>query len=128
MWYEICAQWNQQFAPLFSRDFSSAITDMDIEKIPNEQKLDMCRKYYLGGFACLPFLWFVNFCWFFREAFFKPSYPEQKQIKTYVVRSLVGAIIWTGIIIAWVTVFQLYRADWGATADRMSFIIPKGIA
>ena len=24
-------------------------------------------------------------------------------------------------------VFQTYRADWGATADRMSFIIPKGI-
>ena len=35
-----------------------------------------------GGFALLPFLWFVNSIWFFKEAFLKPPYEEQKQIKT----------------------------------------------
>lgn len=37
---------------------------------------------FSGGFALLPFLWLVNVVWFFREAFFKPAYTEQLQIKT----------------------------------------------
>jgi presenilin enhancer 2 len=35
-----------------------------------------------GGFAFLPFLWLVNVVWFFKEAFVKPTYTEQLQIKT----------------------------------------------
>lgn len=100
---------------------------MDLKRIANEDKLDLCRKYYLGGFALLPFLWFVNSVWFFREAFLKEPYDQQKQIRTYVIRSMIGTVIWIAIITTWVTIFQLYRADWGETADRISFIIPKGI-
>ena len=44
-----------------------------------------------------------------------------------VIRSMIGAIIWTVIAITWITLFQLNRADWGRTADDISFIIPKGI-
>uniref|UniRef100_A0A672GLE2 Gamma-secretase subunit PEN-2 n=1 Tax=Salarias fasciatus TaxID=181472 RepID=A0A672GLE2_SALFA len=55
---------------------------MNLERLPNEEKLSLCRKYYLGGFAFLPFLWLVNVVWFFREAFMKPAYTEQLQIKT----------------------------------------------
>jgi len=44
-----------------------------------------------------------------------------------VIWSIIGSLVWTGIIVAWVTVFQLNRADWGAAADQISFIIPKGI-
>lgn len=33
------------------------------------------------GFLFLPFLWAVNTVWFFKEAFFKAPYNEQKQIK-----------------------------------------------
>ncbi|XP_076137336.1 gamma-secretase subunit PEN-2 isoform X2 [Alosa pseudoharengus] len=55
---------------------------MNLERVPNEEKLSLCRKYYLGGFAFLPFLWLVNVVWFFREAFVKPTYNEQLQIKT----------------------------------------------
>lgn len=36
----------------------------------------------IGGFALLPFLWLVNVVWFFREAFIKPTYAEQLQIRT----------------------------------------------
>lgn len=100
---------------------------MDLKRVKNEDKLQLCRKYYFGGFALLPFLWAVNAVWFFREAFLVPSFDEQRQIKSYVIRSFIGAIIWIGAITAWVTVFQIYRADWGTTADKMSFIIPKGI-
>lgn len=93
----------------------------------NEDKLELCRKYYLGGFALLPFMWFVNTVWFFREAFTKESYEEQSKIRTYVIRSMIGTIIWTAIITAWCVVFQKYRASWGAIADDISFIIPKGV-
>ena len=30
----------------------------------------------------LPFVWLVNAVWFFNEAFRKPVYDEQKQIKS----------------------------------------------
>lgn len=44
-----------------------------------------------------------------------------------VIWSMIGTLVWTAIIVTWVSVFQLNRADWGATADQISFIIPKGI-
>ncbi|KAI0231627.1 Gamma-secretase subunit pen-2 [Lamellibrachia satsuma] len=100
---------------------------MDLSRMKNTTKLTLCRKYYLGGFACLPFLWFINVVWFFREAFTKPSFPQQAQMKQYVIRSAVGALLWLAVIITWIVIFQVNRADWGATADYMSFIIPKGI-
>ncbi|XP_045209962.1 gamma-secretase subunit PEN-2-like [Mercenaria mercenaria] len=99
---------------------------MDLRRVKNEDKLELCRKYYLGGFAMLPFLWFVNSVWFFKEAFFKAQYEQQKQIRTYVIRSIIGSVIWIAIIVTWVTIFQLKRAEWGAAADYMSFIIPRG--
>uniref|UniRef100_A0AAZ3P846 Gamma-secretase subunit PEN-2 n=1 Tax=Oncorhynchus tshawytscha TaxID=74940 RepID=A0AAZ3P846_ONCTS len=55
---------------------------MNLERLPNEEKLTLCRKYYFGGFAFLPFLWLVNVVWFFKEAFVEPTYTEQLQIKT----------------------------------------------
>ena len=36
---------------------------------------------FAAGFALLPFLWCVNSIWFFAEAFRKPPYDEQKEIK-----------------------------------------------
>ncbi|CAI9589670.1 unnamed protein product [Staurois parvus] len=65
---------------------------MNLERVPNEEKLQLCRKYYLGGFALLPFLWLVNVLWFFKEAFFKPAYTEQPQIQSYVKRSAFGLL------------------------------------
>ena len=57
----------------------------------DEDKLVLSRKYFYGGFALLPFLWFVNAIWFFREAFLrKPVYDQQKAIKGYVVKSMVS--------------------------------------
>jgi presenilin enhancer 2 len=100
---------------------------MDLKRVRPEDKLDLCRKYFYGGFFLLPFLWLVNSIWFFRDAFLAEAFDEQKRIRSYVVRSMIGTSIWTAIIATWVTIFQVYRADWGATADSISFIIPKGI-
>ncbi|XP_068247935.1 gamma-secretase subunit PEN-2-like [Palaemon carinicauda] len=100
---------------------------MNLEKVPNQRKLTLCRKYYMAGFALLPFMWAVNAIWFLREAFWAPPYPEQKQIRKYVIISGIGALVWLIGLITWVTVFQQMRSEWGALADRMSFIIPKGV-
>ncbi len=34
-----------------------------------------------AGFAFLPFMWAINFIWFFTEAYKKPAYEEQAEIK-----------------------------------------------
>ncbi|GFQ82777.1 gamma-secretase subunit PEN-2 [Trichonephila clavata] len=100
---------------------------MDLRKMKNDEKLKLCRWYYRGGFFFLPFLWFVNSVWFFNEAFRKTHFEEQKMIRTYVIRSGIGAIIWATGLIAWIVVYQLKRAEWGELADSLSFIIPMGI-
>ncbi|XP_072472488.1 gamma-secretase subunit PEN-2 [Notamacropus eugenii] len=100
---------------------------MNLERVSNEEKLNLCRKYYLGGFALLPFLWLVNVLWFFREAFLAPAYEEQGQIKGYVWRSALGLVFWLVVLTSWITVFQINRARWGALGDYLSFTIPLGI-
>ncbi|CAL4087667.1 unnamed protein product [Meganyctiphanes norvegica] len=101
---------------------------MNVERLPSDKKLALCRKYYMAGFALLPFMWAVNFFWFLREAFWAPPYDEQKQIRKYVIISGIGSLIWMIGLVSWVIVFQAKRSEWGETADYMSFIIPKGIA
>ncbi|XP_008573903.1 PREDICTED: gamma-secretase subunit PEN-2 isoform X1 [Galeopterus variegatus] len=115
----------QEEAPLtFGKTRPS--TTMNLERVSNEEKLNLCRKYYLGGFAFLPFLWLVNIFWFFREAFLVPAYTEQSQIKGYVWRSAVGFLFWVIVLTTWITIFQIYRPRWGALGDYLSFTIPLG--
>lgn len=48
-------------------------------------------------------------------------------IRRYVILSAVGTLIWAIIIITWVTIFQVKRAEWGEWGDSISFNIPRGI-
>ncbi|XP_059138472.1 gamma-secretase subunit PEN-2-like [Physella acuta] len=99
---------------------------MDLRRVKNEEKLVLCKKYYLAGFFILPFLWFINTVWFFNEAFRKPEYTEQAQIRTYVIRSMIGSVVWMAIIITWVVIFQTHRTSWGVAGENLAFIIPTG--
>ncbi|XP_063615785.1 gamma-secretase subunit PEN-2-like, partial [Penaeus indicus] len=67
---------------------------MKFERLSHDRKLGICRKYFMAGFALLPFMWAVNAIWFLKEAFCATPYPEQKQIRTYVIVSGIGAIVW----------------------------------
>ncbi|CAN8022591.1 gamma-secretase subunit PEN-2 [Ixodes scapularis] len=100
---------------------------MDLAKVKDDEKLRLCRWYYRGGFFILPFLWFVNAVWFFKEAFVRPPFDEQKTIRGYVIKSGIGATVWFVALVVWVVFFQLKRAEWGATGDYLSFITPTGI-
>ncbi|XP_068621989.1 gamma-secretase subunit pen-2 [Battus philenor] len=101
---------------------------MDLNRLPNDKKLQLCRWYFKVGCVLLPFVWAVNAVWFFKEAFVKPPYDEQKQIKKYVIMSAGGAAVWVCALIAWITVFQLNRVAWGPIGDSLSFIVPLGQA
>ena len=71
---------------------------MKLDKLKDDRKLEICRKYFYGkiiyclhlsnennlslaGIAFLPFLWLINFIWFFKHAFIRSTYPEQAQIR-----------------------------------------------
>ncbi|XP_037045782.1 gamma-secretase subunit pen-2 [Bradysia coprophila] len=101
---------------------------MDLSRTSNDKKLSICKWYFRVGFLFLPIVWAINTIWFFSEAFRKPAYEEQKQIRKYVIFSGIGSVVWIVIIIAWVFSFQLNRAAWGEFADSISFIIPLGRA
>ena len=58
---------------------------VNLEKTPNAEKLRLCRLYFLLGWACLPFLWAVNFAWFFVWAFRRPPFDQQAAIKRFVL-------------------------------------------
>jgi presenilin enhancer 2 len=102
---------------------------MDLGRKSDEFKADLSRKYFLGGFALLPFLWLINVIWFFKEAFCMDisTNSELKRIRGYVIKSLIGCLVSTSALVAWIVVFQTQRVQWGASADYMSFIIPVGI-
>ncbi|CAO1335254.1 unnamed protein product [Diamesa serratosioi] len=99
---------------------------MDINRVTNEKKLNLCRWYFRVGFAFLPFVWLINTVWFFGEAFKKPVYEEQVAIKRYVIFSAIGLIVWMVVLGTWITLYQLNRVEWGEFADNLSFIIPLG--
>lgn len=118
---------------------------MDLSRIGNDRKLYLCKWYFNFGLLFLPFLWAINCVWFFGEAFRKPPYEEQPQIKkcvyalhvlicielnqlylpSDVLLSAVGAAVWSVVIFWWVFMFQTNRANW-SFADDISFVIPLG--
>ncbi|KAI8433478.1 hypothetical protein MSG28_015513 [Choristoneura fumiferana] len=52
---------------------------MDINRLPNEKKLQLCRWYFKVGCIFLPFVWAVNAVWFFKEAFMKPPCGDERR-------------------------------------------------
>jgi presenilin enhancer 2 len=102
--------------------------DLNSAKVTDSDKLALCRKYFYLGFAMLPFLWAINSVWFFKEGFVrKPEFPEQPQIKRFVIMSGIGSLTFLTVLITWFAVFVNLRADWGELGDRLSFNIPTGV-
>ncbi|CAF1632304.1 unnamed protein product [Rotaria magnacalcarata] len=64
-----------------------------VRKKSPQERLIICRKYYQGGCACLPLLWIINAIWFYKQAFKVEPYPQQVDIRKYVIRSVIGAFI-----------------------------------
>ena len=98
---------------------------MNLNKVSPEERLQICRKYFIVGSFMLPFVWLVNVVWFFREAFFNKD--AKPQIKRYVAWSGLGVVIWTAVIVAWTVIYQTQRVKWGLAGDYISIVLPNGI-
>ena len=96
---------------------------MNLGKVGEEEKVTICRKYFIGGFFFLPALWIVNCIWFSREAVKKSA---NRDIRKYVAGSLIGAVIWTAMIVIWISLYQTQRVFWGNFGDYISFTVPYG--
>ena len=78
---------------------------------------------FYGGFAGLPWLWFV--AWFhFRNVAIQPH--ADPRLATYATRSLVGAICGGAAFVAWVVAVQLGWQSWGDFGTSIMLIIPEG--
>ncbi|KAK3738519.1 hypothetical protein QZH41_012048 [Actinostola sp. cb2023] len=117
---------------------------MDLRKVPDEEKVRLCRKYtimswqlaldlrtilcffFVVGLAFLPFVWFINVVWFFREAFCRDSFPGQAKMKGDLIKSGIGLAIWIAGLVTWIVIFLNNRASWGEFGDQISFLIPLG--
>lgn len=73
-----------------------------------DDKLNLCRKYYVSVFALHPFLWFVNLLWFYKETFRRLPYGQQKFICTYMINSMTEIVVCiVAFVFFWVLFFQL---------------------
>ncbi|KAL1935461.1 hypothetical protein VTP01DRAFT_4601 [Rhizomucor pusillus] len=95
-----------------------------LEKLSQEEIVVISKRLFYGGFAFLPFLWLVNFLYLYRTCR-KPTSPPA--LKKYVYLSLGCCIAWFVVLTVWYAVFVNKRVDWGAAADKITVVIPKGI-
>ena len=63
--------------------------DLSSPRVKNEEKLAICKKNFFMGLALLPWLWFINGVWFFREAFFKEPFDQQPMIRRFEITQMV---------------------------------------
>jgi len=97
---------------------------MNLDKVSEEEKLKISRKYFILGFFLLPVVWLANAVWFFREAFIKKhGHPK---IRHYVAWSMIGVLVWVAVVVIWTSVYQTQRPNWGAAGDYISFTVPVG--
>lgn len=97
---------------------------MNLERVSPEEKLQICRKYFIIGAFALPLVWLINVVWFLREAL-KKSAP--RQMRLYVMGSFVGVVVWAALFAAWLSIYLTQRASWGPSGDAISFIVPVGV-
>ncbi|KAM0900223.1 hypothetical protein ACQ4PT_020781 [Festuca glaucescens] len=75
--------------------------------MPLEDAEGHARRFFLWGFACLPFLWAINCCYFWpvlRSP--KASSPAAfAPIRPYVVKSAIGFTIFAAVLLTWAMTF-----------------------
>uniref|UniRef100_A0A0E0JTW9 Gamma-secretase subunit PEN-2 n=1 Tax=Oryza punctata TaxID=4537 RepID=A0A0E0JTW9_ORYPU len=88
--------------------------------LPLEEAEGHARRFFLWGFACLPFLWAINCCYFWpvlRSPATSSSSAAFSQIRPYVVRSAIGFTIFSVVLLTWATTFiiggeRLFGPGW----------------
>lgn len=84
----------------------------------SDEALKYAKGFYYGGFAMLPWLWFVSCFYFWPILVHRQSDTE---IRQYVVKSGIGFVICTIVLLSWAITFakggqQLFGSIWGHLA------------
>jgi presenilin enhancer 2 len=84
--------------------------------------LKVARRMFYGGFAGLPWLWFI--AWLhFRHAAQLPS--ADPQLAAYARRSGIGALVGGLLFVSWVVYVQLTWRSWGEFGRSMMLYMPE---
>lgn len=75
--------------------------------LPLEDAEGHARRFFMWGFACLPFLWAINCCYFWPvlRSSVASSPAAFAPIRPYVVRSAIGFTIFSVVLVTWATTF-----------------------
>jgi presenilin enhancer 2 len=103
------------------------------EKLSNEDILRISRRYFYIGCAFLPFLWLVNYI-YFRAEVEKRSGQLDKRVRNcmLLLKKLLRYHLFNMQIFVINLLSQLfglfvgYRVQWGAAADKLTVVIPRG--
>ncbi|ORE06426.1 presenilin enhancer 2 [Rhizopus microsporus var. microsporus] len=95
-----------------------------LEKMSFEEHVSISKKMFYGGFAFLPFLWLVNFMYFYKTSQL-PNAPSE--LKKYIYLSLTGCITWFILLTTWYAIFVNKRIAWSTDVDGITVVIPKGV-
>ncbi|KAI6192777.1 Gamma-secretase subunit PEN-2 [Aphelenchoides besseyi] len=104
---------------------------VNLEKLSTQERCDLCRKYFLIGLACAPFVWIVNCLWFYDYAFRSKNtdvveQAEIKPMKKYVIMSSVGIAFWIVLLGIWLYMYTIARDARVPWAEYITFIVPVG--
>ena len=104
---------------------SSAPAPLEMDSATSEAAaldLKVARRLFYGGFAGLPWLWFISWL-HFRNAAKLPS--ADPQLATYARRSGIGALVGGLLFLAWVVTVQLSWRSWGEFGRSLMLVIPE---
>eukprot|EP00243_Klebsormidium_subtile_P005225 TRINITY_DN2065_c0_g1_i1.p2 TRINITY_DN2065_c0_g1~~TRINITY_DN2065_c0_g1_i1.p2 ORF type:complete len:115 (+),score=22.18 TRINITY_DN2065_c0_g1_i1:256-600(+) len=71
--------------------------------LEEEEGRKLSRNMFIGGFFALPWLWFVN-CYYFWPVL---RYGGDSVIRKNTVRSLIGFILFTALLLPWTLTFAV---------------------
>merc|ERR1712018_415536 len=103
---------------------------VNIAKMTEVERLDLCYKYFIAGFFFLPVFWICNSFWFWPDAYGQRVSNQQnisQKFKFYIKFSIVGSIVWLTIALSWMSYFQMFRHGFGRDLDWLYLYLPIGV-
>lgn len=96
-------------------------TPCELEK-QAKQDVRVARAMFWGGFAALPFLWFVAYLHFRRAALLPHA---DIRLALYVRRCRTGALAGGVILFIWLTMVSLCWRSWGQFGRTLMLVLPE---
>ncbi|KRZ71202.1 Gamma-secretase subunit pen-2 [Trichinella papuae] len=92
----------------------------------DEEKVKLCKDYFIIGCFFLPMIWLVNTVWFYPMAFSTRKFKGKMAMRNYVILSFVGFLFWMTLLVAWIVYFHTQRLQCGIYCDQLMYLNPMG--